>query len=95
MFKEFFDCRLRRVIWSVPRRGGKLKLPTAVAVAGENKEIFKESFSNDYFRVYIHEDIVGIELAGALKNIIAIAAGVVDGLGDWGVQKRLIVGFTK
>ena len=38
-------------------------------------------FSNDYFRVYSNNDLIGTELAGALKNVIAIAAGISDGAG--------------
>jgi len=89
--QEFFDCDY--AVLSGPSHAEEvaLKLPTAVAVAGENKEIFQREFSNDYFRVYIHEDIVGIELAGALKNIIAIAAGVVDGLGGWDNAKAALI----
>jgi glycerol-3-phosphate dehydrogenase (NAD(P)+) len=38
-------------------------------------------FQTDYFRVYTHPDVQGVEIAGSLKNVIAIASGVVDGLG--------------
>ncbi|MFN6992490.1 MAG: NAD(P)H-dependent glycerol-3-phosphate dehydrogenase, partial [Fervidobacterium sp.] len=68
-----------------------LKLPTAVVVAGKNADLFQKEFSNEYFRVYLHNDVVGIELAGALKNIIAIAAGIVDGLGGWDNAKAALI----
>jgi len=58
--------------------------PTAVAVAGDDIAItcrVQELFSTDYFRVYTNQDVVGIEIGGALKNVIALAAGVADGLG--------------
>jgi glycerol-3-phosphate dehydrogenase (NAD(P)+) len=58
--------------------------PTAVTVASENKEVrnlVAEVFRNEYFRVYPNEDIIGVEIGGALKNIIAVCAGIVDGLG--------------
>lgn len=58
--------------------------PTAVAVAAENPEIgcrVQEIFSTDYFRVYTNQDVVGVEIGGAMKNVIALAAGVGDGLG--------------
>lgn len=58
--------------------------PTAVTVASEESEIrnlVAEVFRNEYFRVYPNEDIIGVEIGGALKNIIAVCAGVVDGLG--------------
>jgi glycerol-3-phosphate dehydrogenase (NAD(P)+) len=38
-------------------------------------------FSNEYFRAYVTEDVVGVEIGGSLKNVIAIAAGIADGLG--------------
>jgi len=59
-------------------------MPTAVTVAAENPAIAKkvqEIFSTDYFRVYTNADVVGVELGGALKNVMALAAGVSDGLG--------------
>jgi glycerol-3-phosphate dehydrogenase (NAD(P)+) len=58
--------------------------PTAVAVAAENLSVarcIQELFSTDYFRVYTNKDVVGIEIGGALKNVIALAAGIADGLG--------------
>jgi len=58
--------------------------PTAVAVASDDLAVacrVQEMFSTDYFRVYTNQDVVGIEIGGALKNVIALAAGVADGLG--------------
>lgn len=60
------------------------KLPTAVTLACEDIEIsllLQEIFNTHYFRVYTHNDILGVELGGALKNVIAIASGISDGLG--------------
>lgn len=60
------------------------ELPTAVAVAASDGEIARavqEQFRTDYFRVYTNPDVVGTELGGAVKNVIALAAGVSDGLG--------------
>ncbi len=60
------------------------KVPTAIVVASENENVAKKiqkAFINDFFRVYCSTDIVGVELGGALKNVLAIAAGVVDGMG--------------
>ncbi len=58
--------------------------PTVLTVASENTKILgfvQELFSNNYIRVYTNSDIVGVELGGATKNIIALAAGILDGLG--------------
>jgi len=60
------------------------KHPTAVTLASRNKKLatyLQELFSTDYFRVYTTQDVIGVELGGALKNVIAIAAGALDGLG--------------
>jgi glycerol-3-phosphate dehydrogenase (NAD(P)+) len=58
--------------------------PTAVVVAGQDlraAEIAQRVFSTSYFRVYTSRDPYGVQLGGALKNVIAIAAGVLGGLG--------------
>jgi len=60
------------------------ELPTAVSVASRNAAIVEEvqaEFRAGYFRLYGTSDVVGVEIGGALKNVIAIAAGVVEGLG--------------
>jgi glycerol-3-phosphate dehydrogenase (NAD(P)+) len=59
-------------------------LPTAVCIACKNSDLAAEiqvDFRAPYFRLYTSEDVVGVEIGGALKNIIALAAGVVEGLG--------------
>jgi glycerol-3-phosphate dehydrogenase (NAD(P)+) len=59
-------------------------LPTAVVASSKDKEVAKfiqNLFSGVNFRVYMNQDLIGVELAGALKNIIAIACGLADGLG--------------
>ncbi|MCI0469090.1 MAG: NAD(P)-dependent glycerol-3-phosphate dehydrogenase, partial [Nitrospirae bacterium] len=60
------------------------KMPTAVTLAmndKSNSRLLQEMLSTDFFRVYTHDDIIGVEIGGALKNVIAIAAGISDGLG--------------
>ena len=59
-------------------------LPTAVVAASSDKaalEIVQSEFRGPYFRLYGSDDVIGVEVGGALKNVIAIAAGVVEGLG--------------
>ena len=56
-------------------------VPTAVTVAGENAEQIQQAFLGTTFRVYTSDDVIGVELGGALKNIIAVAAGILDGIG--------------
>ncbi len=60
------------------------KLPTAVTLATEDKNtgfILQEMFNINNFRVYTHDDILGVEIGGALKNVMAIASGISDSLG--------------
>ena len=60
------------------------QIPTAVTVAAFDPEVARavqSIFATPYFRVYTSGDVVGVELGGALKNVIAIAAGISDGLG--------------
>lgn len=60
------------------------QLPTVIVIAGKNEETAKtvqHAFATDVLRVYRSEDVVGVEVGGALKNVVAIAAGAIDGLG--------------
>jgi glycerol-3-phosphate dehydrogenase (NAD(P)+) len=60
------------------------KMPTSIVVAGPSQKVLAEIqsiFMTEYFRVYTNTDIVGVELGVSLKNTIAIAAGICDGLG--------------
>ncbi len=59
-------------------------IPTAVVVAAKDHALAataQKAFMNERFRIYTHDDIIGVELGGALKNVIAIAAGACDGIG--------------
>jgi glycerol-3-phosphate dehydrogenase (NAD(P)+) len=60
------------------------RMPTTVVIAGTSEretEAVQHAFATDRFRTYASPDVVGVEIGGALKNVIAIAAGVADGLG--------------
>jgi len=68
--------------------------PASVAVASRSDELSRrvqDLVTRPYFRVYTNRDIVGVELAGATKNIIAIAAGMLDGLGSGDNAKATLV----
>jgi glycerol-3-phosphate dehydrogenase (NAD(P)+) len=75
----------RLLVLSGPNLAGEIvrEIPTTSVVAGEESlsSLVQELFATHYFRVYRNEDIIGVELGGALKNIIAIGAGINDGLG--------------
>ena len=61
-----------------------IKQPTTVAASSKDENISKliqDLFMNDYLRVYTNNDLIGVELGGALKNIIAVASGIVAGMG--------------
>ncbi|EHJ08272.1 NAD(P)H-dependent glycerol-3-phosphate dehydrogenase [Staphylococcus simiae] len=61
-----------------------VKQPTTVAASSKDEQIshlIQDLFMNDYLRVYTNNDLVGVELGGALKNIIAVASGIVAGIG--------------
>ena len=60
------------------------QMPTAIVAASTSLKCAKETqalFGNSWFRVYTNTDLTGVELAGAIKNVIAIASGICDGLG--------------
>jgi glycerol-3-phosphate dehydrogenase (NAD(P)+) len=60
------------------------RIPTAVVVAGLDNDVthrVQHAFSDEFFRVYTNNDLSGVELGGALKNIVALASGMCDGLG--------------
>ena len=68
-------------------------LPTAVTIASEKtsmSEYFSSLFHCEAFRIYTHDDIIGVQVGGAVKNVMAIAAGISDGLG-FGANTRAAV----
>jgi len=69
-------------------------LPATAVAASDDPRLaqrVQEAFSTQWFRVYTNDDLIGVELAGATKNIIAIAAGIVDGLAAGNNAKAALV----
>lgn len=76
----------RYVLLSGPTHAEEVgaKHPSAIVAASHRLELantVQDAFSSDRFRVYTGDDLIGVEIAGALKNVIALAAGIVDGVG--------------
>lgn len=70
------------------------QIPTVVTSASKCKELAikaRDLFMNDYFRVYTQEDIVGVELGASLKNVFAVAGGIIDGLNFGDNTKAAII----
>ncbi len=70
------------------------KLPTTVVIASEDMELAKEvqnTFMTNRFRVYTNSDVTGVELGASVKNVIAIAAGICDGLGFGNNSKSALI----
>ena len=89
--EEIPQCRKLAVI-SGPTFANEVarELPTAVTVASDLEEVaneWRDCLHTGYFRAYTSNDITGVELGGALKNPLAIAAGIADGLG-FGANSR-------
>ena len=82
--EEIPQCRV--VVMCGPTHAEEVGMgvPTAIVAGSENEEdarFVQDVFMNDVFRVYTSDDPYGMELGGALKNVIALAAGIADGLG--------------
>jgi glycerol-3-phosphate dehydrogenase (NAD(P)+) len=86
MLEELPDWRDRIVVLSGPSHAEEVihRSPTTVVVASScqhSAELTQTLFINPYFRVYTNPDVIGVEVGGALKNIVALATGLSDGLG--------------
>src|SRR5690349_8461378 len=88
VFAETFGARMRDrfAFLSGPTFASEVarELPAAVTVAAYDDAVaavIQETLSTPYFRVYTSRDVVGVQMGGVIKNIIAIAAGISDGLG--------------
>lgn len=69
-------------------------VPTAVVCASSNSDTGKwvqKTFMSSEFRVYVHNDVIGVEIGGALKNIVAVAAGIIDGVGAGDNTKAALI----
>lgn len=69
-------------------------LPATAVAAGEDQQVARrvqQAFSTQWFRVYTNSDVIGVELAGASKNVIALAAGILDGLAAGNNAKAALV----
>jgi len=83
IFKESIDAKLSIISGPSFAKEVILQKPTAVSVASSNEEdaiFWQSALSSKFFRVYRSKDLKGLELGGALKNVIAIAVGISDGL---------------
>ena len=83
---ECLDSKTKVAVLSGPSFANEVAhgLPTAVTIAAVDQntaEHFAGYFHNDTFRIYTHDDIIGVQVGGAVKNVMAIAAGIADGLG--------------
>jgi glycerol-3-phosphate dehydrogenase (NAD(P)+) len=82
--QEISGCRYAALSGPSFAREVIKKSPTAVTLATLDLDtglLLQEIFNTNYFRVYTHTDVLGVELGGALKNVVAIASGISDGLG--------------
>lgn len=82
--EELGSVRLAVLSGPTIARDVALKNPAAVSVASTSKELsskIRKIFTTDYFSLFESDDIMGVELGGSLKNVIAISAGIVQGLG--------------
>ena len=71
-----------------------IRMPTGCVSACPDLKVARlvqDAFMNDYFRVYTSEDIVGVELSAAMKNVVALACGVCDGMGYQDNTKALLM----
>ena len=70
------------------------EVPTSIVAAAKDIESAREIrdlFHSGYLRVYSSSDLTGVEVAGAIKNVMAIAAGIIDGLGGWNNTKAALI----
>jgi len=84
VLRELTGCRIAVLSGPSFAREVVKNLPAAVTLATEDRNtglILQDIFTINNFRVYTHDDVLGVEIGGALKNVMAIASGISDGLG--------------
>jgi glycerol-3-phosphate dehydrogenase (NAD(P)+) len=94
VFKEFTNFNYATISGPSHAEEVAVEIPTSVVVSSRNDEfarLIQEEFSTNRFRLYLNKDLKGVEVGGSLKNVIAIAAGVLDGLGGWDNSKAAII----
>lgn len=97
IIEEFYpDTKDKIVALSGPSHAEEVskKIPTVVTAASKDEKLavkVRDLFINDYFRVYTQNDIIGVELGASLKNVFAIAGGIIDGLNFGDNTKAAIV----
>lgn len=82
--EETFNCVFAALSGPSHAEEVGLSMPTAITIACDDKEVaerIQDAFMSTYFRVYTNDDVIGAEIGGALKNIIALGAGISDGVG--------------
>lgn len=96
IIEEIPGIENRLVVLSGPSHAEEVavKMPTAVVAASSNEsasEMVQDLFMNEYFRIYINSDVIGVEVGAAFKNVIALATGITDGLGFGDNTKAAII----
>lgn len=84
--EEMFEGKLRYCVLSGPSFAEEIlnNMPTLVVIASKNLKdatMIQDSLSHGAFKVYTNQDVIGVEIAGALKNVLAIGAGIIQGSG--------------
>ncbi len=92
------ELKVKVVALSGPNHAEEVsrKIPTATVIASKHLDVLpkvKDVLETEYFKVYPHDDIIGVEVCGAIKNITAIAVGVCDGLKLGDNAKASIITF--
>jgi glycerol-3-phosphate dehydrogenase (NAD(P)+) len=86
ILRDVLGTEVRCAVLSGPTIADELarRLPATACVASQDQDLAKAAqvtFNTDWFRVYTNRDLIGVEMASACKNVIAIAAGIIDGVG--------------